>query len=139
MTEDSVIDTVSVQQFIDLMQEMGLPARRFGDGNKPYVASSVGPFPFHIMLIGASGENGYSVASLVCLLSDIVLPFEAVNRWNRTQFFIKAIVADNGSTALEMNMVLHGVTKAYLRRSFAIWHNAVGIFFDRLDELEDAA
>lgn len=132
-----VIDFVSPEMLCMHLREFGYEARLHSlDNGSPIIFSSMGEFIFAVLLIKADGEPGYSIASLVCQFPHCRLPLGFANRWNRERYFGKAVIDDDGDPVLEMNIVVLGVTEAYLRRCFAIWQNVSMLFMNELEGIQ---
>jgi hypothetical protein len=127
---DEIYDGISEDDFLALMREFGLRAELVRNPDGPgTIRAPMGTIWFVVYFFRGTGETANTVASFVTFI-DMRLPLPFHNRWNRVHLFPKAIAGDDGHAVLEMNVVLRGVTRAYVRRCLTVWNNAVGLFLE---------
>lgn len=130
MREEQIFNGLSEEEFVAVMHELGFAAElvRAANGHA-YIKALMGQMWFIVHFFSGPDETNQTVASIATVV-DLRLPFQFHNRWNRVHLFPKSIVGAHGETILEMDVVLRGVTRAYLKRCFIIWHNAVLLYLE---------
>jgi hypothetical protein len=136
-----IFDGIGEDEFLALMHDFGFQAELAPMPNGPAtIRVPMGSWWFVVYFFRGKGETGNTVASFVTFIG-MGLPLSFHNRWNRVHLFPKAIAGDDGQTVLEMNVVLRGVTRDYVKRCLTIWCNGVGLFLaeagDTLEHLPD--
>jgi hypothetical protein len=134
---ERIIEAMTVEELMAALRDNGFPAEMApGNVNQPVIRSSFGQWRFVLHPIGREpgGSSRYGGATLGCPF-DVEAPLSFVNAWNRTSVFAKSAVygrPGEGVTVLEMDIVLHGITAAYLQRCFLIWQGQIQLFVEDL-------
>jgi len=128
---DHVFDGFSEDEFCAVMRGCGMAAnRQRAENGRTYILAQTGSRWSAVFFFGDDSEHRYAVASLTTF-DKVELPHTFHNQWNRVHLFPKAIAGERGETILEMNLVLRGVTEAYIRRCLEIWQSGVRLFFEQ--------
>lgn len=119
---EQVFDTMSVEQFADVLQSYGFNAviTTTEKGNK-YISSRASGWQFSIIFSASTQTSGCMMATLVLWADGGKWSSTSVNKWNKEHLFSKAYFDDDSDLCLEYSILLIGVTRTHIGMHLGVW------------------
>jgi hypothetical protein len=139
MVDDKIIDTMSPQQFVALMNETGMfsiTGTGSVDGN-PIVQAALklknaqtgevisGGLPFAVIMFKAEGDPGYTNIAIATRVPAAELHIEVrpgfFAECNRQYRFVRSFPVDRATFVLQMDLFLRMATREYVKFNLSLW------------------
>jgi hypothetical protein len=130
---DSVFEQMTAPELAGAMQELGFRAEvADGEDGDQIIRSATSGHGFLVLLYRMRGETGYSSAQCLTWLTGSRVSAQTINDWNIDKRFTTALIDRDGDPVLQLDFMLHGVTKSYLRRCFGLWDASLDVFMQTI-------
>jgi len=132
--EQSVVDGRRVDDIISVARNFGSATLESQQSGAPRIAGRIEGTGYQVYFLNCDdqGRNCADLNFYAGFLNAKLEP-DKVNRWNADKRFGRVYLDQDGDAVIEMDLnVQHGVTRANLAESFAIWRLLLAQFTDYL-------